>query len=91
MQVRVSINRKIIVYDQIDSLNIDSSTEKVGSNQQTRSVSLEEVIIFNSFLLFEGGVDADWVEKLLFEELGEFFGSVNAIDEDDSLVEGKSI
>ena len=36
-------------------------------------------------------MDADWVEKLLFEELGEFFGSVNAIDEDDSLVEGKSI
>ena len=36
-------------------------------------------------------MDADGVEELLLEELGEFFSSVDSVDEDDSLVEGKSI
>ena len=36
-------------------------------------------------------MDADGIEEFLLEKLGEFFGSVNTVDEDDSLVEGKSV
>ena len=36
-------------------------------------------------------MDADGVEQLLAEQLGQFLGPVNSVDEDDHLVEGQGV
>ena len=51
-----------IINDEINSFNIDTTTKQVSSNQQSRSVGLEQIIVLDSFLLFEVGMDANWVE-----------------------------
>ena len=77
-----------IVDDKIDSFNIDTSSKEISCNQQSRSVCFEEIIVFDSFLLFELGVDADGIEQFLPEQLCEFFSAIDPVDEDDHLVEG---
>ena len=36
-------------------------------------------------------MDADRIEEFLSEQLGQLFGSVDSIDEDDHLIEGKGV
>ena len=91
MKVGVSFGGEVIVDYQVDSFNIDTSAEEIGGNQKSWSVGFEKVVIFDSFLLFELGVNADRIEKFLSEEFCKFFGSVNSVDEDDHLIEGQSV
>ena len=77
-----------VVDHQVDTLNIDSSSEEVSGNKQSWAIGLEEVIIFDSFFLLELGVDADGVEELLSEEFCQLLGPVYSVYEDDHLVEG---
>lgn len=53
MQVGVSFCWEIIVDDQVDSLDVDTSAEEISGDQQARSVGLEEVVVLDPFLLFE--------------------------------------
>lgn len=64
MKVSVSIWREIEVYDQIDSLDVDSAAEEISGDEEARAVGFEEVVVLDSFLLLKGRVDADWVEEL---------------------------
>ena len=91
MEVGVSFGWEIVVDDKIDPLDIDTSAEEIGGNQETGSVGLEEVVVLDSFLLLELRVDADGVEELLSEEFCEFLGPVDPVDEDDHLVESQSV
>ena len=72
MKVSISIaweiyNKKwiTIIDDQVDSFDIDATTEEIRGYQKTWAVGFEAVVVLNTFLLFEAGVDADWVEQLL--------------------------
>jgi len=91
VEIGVSLSREVVVDNQVDSLNIDTSAEKIGGHQQSGSVGLEEVIVLDSFFLFELRVNADRVEEFLSEKFCKFLGSVDSVDEDDHLVEGQSV
>jgi hypothetical protein len=54
-----------VVDDKIDSLNIDSSSEEVGGDEKSWTIRLEEIIVFDSFFLFELRVNADRIEEFL--------------------------
>ena len=88
VEVLVSFLRHVVVDNQIHSFNIDSSTKKISSDEKSRSISFEEVIVLDSVLLFESRVDTDGIEKFLFQKFGQLLGSVNSVNEDDDLVEG---
>lgn len=36
-------------------------------------------------------MNADWVEKFLFKEFSEFFGSIYSINEDDGLIKSEDV
>ena len=91
MKVGVSVNGEVIVDHQIHPLNVDASSEEVGSHEQPRGVGLEQIIVLDSLFLPEGGVDADGVEELELEQLSQPLGPIHAVGEDDDLVEGKRI
>lgn len=77
-----------IIDDKVDSLDINTSTEQISSNQKSRSVCLEQIIILDSFLLFQIRVNADRIEKFLFQKLCQFLSSFNFVYENYCLVEG---
>ena len=98
VQVSVSLSREVcvilsftVVYHQVDTFDVDASSEEVGCHQQTGSVGLEEVVIFDSFFLLQLRVDADRVEQLLSEQFSQFLGPVDSVHEDDHLVEGEGV
>lgn len=91
MEVGVSFLGHVVVDDEVDSFDVDASAEKIGGNQQSGTVALEKVVVFDSLFLFESGVDADGVEELGLEELSELLSTVDSVDEDDDLVEGEVI
>lgn len=49
------------------------------------------IVVLDSFLLLQLRVDADRVEQLLPQQFGQLLSSVNSVDEDDHLVEGKGV
>lgn len=76
-----------IIDDKIDSFNIDTSSKEISSDQQSRSICFEKIIVFDSFLLLELRVDADRIEQFLSEQLCEFFSAIDPVDEDYHLIE----
>ena len=80
-----------VVDDQIDSLDVDAPAEEVCGHEQPGAITLEKVVVLDAFLLLETGMNADGVEEFLLEKLGEFLGAVDAVDEDDGLIEGESV
>jgi len=58
----LDIKRCTVVDNEIDTLDIDTSAEEVSCDKKTGAVGLEEVVVFDSLLLFELGVDTDRVE-----------------------------
>lgn len=91
MQVSVSIWREVEIYDQVDSLDVDSSAEEISSHKETRAVSLEEIVILDSFLLLKRRVDADWIEKLQFQHFSQLLSPLHTIDKYDDLIERQNI
>ena len=72
MKISISIaweiyNKKqiTIIDDQVDSFDINAPTEEIRGYQKTWTVGFETVVVLDTFLLFEAGVDADWVEQFL--------------------------
>lgn len=70
----------------IDSLNIDTSTKDVGSNEDSLFEALELLVSVDSLLLWDTSVDANTWEVALNEQLVEFVGSGNRLDKDDYLI-----
>jgi len=91
MQVSFSVRREIIVDDQINSLYIDTSSKKISSDQQTRAISLEQVIVFDSFFLLEFGMNAYRIEKFLSEQFCEMFNVIDSVNKNDDLIERERI
>ena len=87
MKVGVSITWKIVVDSQVDTLNIDTTSEDIGGDTDTLVELLELLITLDALLLADTGVDSDGWEVALAEELVELSGTKSGLDEDDDLVE----
>jgi len=87
MEVGIGILGHVIVDDHVHSLNINASTEKVGSNHDSGAEGFEVSIACDSFLLLEVRVDADGWEVALSKEASELFTTFAGTDKDDQLVE----
>lgn len=77
MKVRISISRCIVVDNDVYSLNIDTTTEDVGSNQNSLLERLELLVSTDTLFLRETRVDSDRREVALSEESVEFGSARN--------------
>ena len=42
-----------VVDDKIDSFDVDTSSEEIGGDEEAGAVGFEEIVVLDSFLLFE--------------------------------------
>lgn len=89
MQVRISVSRLVVVDDDVDSLDIDSSSKDVRANEDSLLEGLELLVSLDSLILTEAGMDADGGEVAILEELVELGGSGDGLDEDADLKKKK--
>lgn len=82
---------EVEVDHKIYSLDVHASTKEIGRDEQTRRVVLEIVVVLDSLVLAQLGVNADGVEHLVGQEVGEFDSSVDSVHENDDLVEGQIV
>lgn len=91
MKVLVGIIGEIVVDDNIDTLNIDTTAEQIGRHEDTGIEVLEGLVLGNTLVLLHAGMDADGGEIALGKETVELVGTGDLRDEDDNLVELQNI
>lgn len=85
MEVRIGISRRVVVDDNVDALNIDSTTEDVGRNQDTLLERLELLVATDALLLRQARVDRDRREVALAEKSIELGRPRDGLDKDADL------
>jgi hypothetical protein len=85
VKVRVSISRRVVVDDDVDAFDVDTTTEDVGRDEDTLLERLELLVPVDALLLVQTGVDRDRGEVALPEETVEFGRARDGLDEDADL------
>jgi hypothetical protein len=91
MQVRIRVGRLVVVDDDVDPLNVDSSPKDVGADEDSLLERLELLVALDSLVLGETRVDADGGEVAVLEELVELGRTRDRLDEDADLNEREGI
>jgi hypothetical protein len=86
MEVAVGIGGQVVVDGQVDTLDIDTTTEDVGGDANTLLEILELLVALDTLLLADTGVHGDGREVALAEELVELGAAEGRLDKDDDLV-----
>lgn len=87
MKVAVRFLWHIEVEDDIDLLNIDTTTENVGGDHNSVLEGLEVSITLDALILLQVSVNCNGGEVVLAQQMVKHLSSVNALDEDNNLVE----
>jgi hypothetical protein len=85
VEISVIVLRHIVVNDNIDSFDVDSSSEDVGGNHDSVLEVFEILEMFDSVGLVHSGVNCDRGEILLLEQFVEGDGSGLRFHEDNRL------
>ena len=85
MKVGVGILGHVVIEDNVNSLNIHTTAEQVGSNQDTLLEVLELLISGKTFFLGHRSVDGNGGEVLVNQELGKSHATLHTLHEDDNL------
>jgi len=91
VKVGVGILGHVVIEDNVNSLDIHTTAEQVGSNQDTLLEVLELLISGQTFFLGHRSVDGNGGEVLVNQELGKSHATLHTLHEDDNLVEFQSI
>ena len=86
VEVAVSVGRQVVVDGQVDTLNVNTTTEDVGGDTDTLLKLLELLVALDTLLLADTGVHGNRGEVALAEELVELGATEGGLDEDDDLV-----
>lgn len=87
MQVLVRVKRHVVVDNDVDLLNVDTSTQQVGANHDSVFTLLELVVDLEPILHLHATEACDAWEFLLLDNLVQLLGIVLLVGEDDDLVE----
>ena len=91
MEELVGIIREIVVDDNVDTLDIDTTAEQISRHEDTGVEVLEGLVLGNTLVLLHASMNADGGEVALGKETVELVGTGDLGDEDDNLVELQSI
>lgn len=86
VEVAVSVGGQVVIDGQVDTLDIDTTTEDVGRDTDALLELLELLVTLDTLLLAHTRVDGDGGEVALSEELVELGATESRLDEDDDLV-----
>lgn len=87
MQVLICCIRHVVVDDDVYSFEVDSSSEDVCRDENSRLVLLEFVVPVEALLLVQTAVDRHRREVALAQQLVELLCSSHAVDENNNLIE----
>jgi len=87
VQVAVTVGRHIEVEDNVDFLNVDTTTEELGSHKDAVLEGLESLVDLDALIHRQVAVDGFRRDHVLVQNLGKFDGVAARFDEDDNLVE----
>jgi len=87
MQVLVTLRGHVEIDDDIDFLNINTSSEEVGGNHDSLLSLLELVVYFDSLLLWHRSVAGDTWEPFSLDDLVQLLSILLGFSEHDYLVE----
>jgi len=86
MEVSIGVSRHVIVENNVDFLNIDSTSEDLSSNKNAVLEFLEAIVDLDALLLSEVTVHGLGRKGLLVEDLGQLYGVGDGLNKDDDLV-----
>jgi hypothetical protein len=91
VKVGIGGSGHIVVDDNVDTFEVDTTTEDISGDKNTRLVFLEVVVHLQTFFLRHTTIDASRREVAFAEELVQFLATTNIVDKNDDLVEFESI
>jgi hypothetical protein len=91
VKVRIGISGSVVVDDDVDSLDINSTTEDVGGDQNSLLERLELLVSSDSLFLGKTRVDRDRREVALAEESVEFGSAGDGFHEDADLARDRNV
>jgi len=91
MQKLIRVVRKVVVDDDVDTLDVDAASEQVRRHKDARVELLEGLVLRNAFLLLLPRVDAYGGEVALGQQAVELVRPGHLGNEDDHLVELEGI
>lgn len=91
MQVGVGVTRHVVIENDVDLLDIDSTTENLSGDKDSVLEFLEAIVDLDALLLGEVTVHGLGGEGLLVEDLSQLDGVGNSLNEDDHLVEVQGV
>ena len=86
VEVAVGIGGQVVVDGQVDTLNVNTTTEDVGGDTDTLLELLELLVALDTLLLADTGVHGNRGEVALAKKLVELGATEGGLDEDDDLV-----
>lgn len=87
MQVLIGFVRHIVVDNDVDALEVDTTTEHIGGYQYSALILLEFIVFLQSFLLVHPAIDDGGREIALAQQLVQLLGTTYTVDEYDDLIE----
>jgi hypothetical protein len=91
MEVSIGVSRHVIVENNVDFLNIDSTSEDLSSNKNAVLEFLEAIVDLDALLLSEVTVHSLRRKSLFVEDFSQLNSVRNSLHKDDNLIEVKSI
>jgi len=92
VQISICIQRHVVIDDNVDLLNVNTSSKDVSGDHDADLKVLELFVLFDSFGLFHWiSVNAGGRKVDLLEDLVQNFCSLFGLDKDDKLVEVERI
>jgi len=87
VEVCVCVGGHVVVEDNVNTLEVNTSAEDVGRDKNTRAVVLEGGVSFNTSLLIKSRVHVDRGEVALIQDLVKEGAALYTLDKDNNLVE----
>jgi len=91
VQVRVGVAGHVVVEDDVDLLNVDTTSEEIGGHKNTVLEFLEPVVNLDALLLGEVTVHSLGRQGLLVKDLSQLDGVRYGLNENDDLVKVEGV
>lgn len=91
MQILIGLVWHVVVDDDVNALDVNTASEKIGRHQNTLREVLEGLEFFDALFLAQSSVNADGRKVALLQKPVELSGARDLGDENDDLVELESI
>ena len=91
VEVRVGVFGQVVVEDDVETLDVDTTTHEVCSDKDTLLKVFELLVALQSFRLFHATVNVNGGEAGLAKQFAKHCGATNGLDKNNNLVALKGV